>query len=456
LEPAFHVALGRRGVERLNVPKAGRTGLDPATHDNGNAQADMRRLTLSFAVLYFVQGLGDPTDGLSTQPVQAMLKSWHDRPETIGSFLALASIPWSLKPLYGLLSDFVPIYGRRRTSYLLLAGLLTAGGYLLLAVFPPPEGAHGRLLVGLLLPAMGVALADVVVDALMVEQGQPLGLTGRLQAVQWASIYAAAMLAGEVGGHWSASGRYAMSFWVSAGVGLAMLAICARGVREPPTPIALETFSGKWTTLREALGTPGVPLVGVLVFLFEFNPFSSTVLYLHMTSGLGLSEQAYGRTRSLVAVASIVAAVAYGTYCRRVPLRVLLHLAIGLGVAASLVYLGLIGPRSAMIVSLLHGFTYMTSVLVLLDLAARGCPPTAAGTLFAVVMSLSNLGSSLAMAAGSHLYGYALGHWGERAAFDMLLAIGAATTALCWGLVPWLPSHLLGRAEAGASGESGR
>lgn len=39
----------------------------------------------------------------------------------------LSSIPWMVKPLYGFISDSVPLFGYRRRSYLVLCGLM--GGW---------------------------------------------------------------------------------------------------------------------------------------------------------------------------------------------------------------------------------------------------------------------------------------------------------------------------------------
>ncbi|EOD13350.1 hypothetical protein EMIHUDRAFT_256863 [Emiliania huxleyi CCMP1516] len=42
-------------------------------------------------------------------------------PAAIQSLLATAALPWSVKPLYGLVSDAVPIRGQHRKPYLVLA-----------------------------------------------------------------------------------------------------------------------------------------------------------------------------------------------------------------------------------------------------------------------------------------------------------------------------------------------
>jgi MFS family permease len=143
-----------------------------------------------FAALYFVQSVGDPTSGLIAQPVRSLLRSWGESPASLAALMALLAIPWSIKPAFGLLSDFVPLLGSRRRNYLLLANGMAAVSLLVLA-FVPLSPENRWLLFALLLPTtVGIALGDVIVDALMVEKGQPLGLTGRFQSIQWAAANA--------------------------------------------------------------------------------------------------------------------------------------------------------------------------------------------------------------------------------------------------------------------------
>ena len=39
-------------------------------------------------------------------------------------YMSIIHIPWSIKIIYGLLSDNVPLFGTRRKSYLILMGCL--------------------------------------------------------------------------------------------------------------------------------------------------------------------------------------------------------------------------------------------------------------------------------------------------------------------------------------------
>jgi predicted MFS family arabinose efflux permease len=61
---------------------------------------------------------------------------------------------------------------------------------------------------------------------------------------------------------------------------------------------------------------------------------------------------------------------------------------------------------------------------------------------FALIMALSNLGSSLAAMLGGHLYDDWAALWGPTTSFNLLVAVGVATTGLCWLIVPRLARDL--------------
>jgi predicted MFS family arabinose efflux permease len=404
-------------------------------------------LLVLFGAMYFVQGIAEPTEGLIAQPVRSLLKSWDYSAAAIGGFAALLALPWAVKPLYGLLTDFVPLAGTRRRGYLVLTSAATVAGLLAVYLARLPAGSYALLLLLLLVPTVGVAFSDVVVDALMVETGQPRGLTGRLQSVQWAAIYAGGLIAGLAGGWLSEHGRQREGFLICAVAGSVTLALALlfvreqRVEREPPAagpPLHATPFR---TAAREMLGvlrTPAVLAAAAFLFLWSFNPFSASVLYLHLTRQLDVSEQFYGVTVSLLSVGAIAGSLAYGAYCRRVRMSRLIHLAIAAGVLSTLAYSGVRGPKSAAVISVVVGFTYLTGSMVQLDLAARACPVRAAGTTFALLMALSNLGLSLSAALGGWLYDAWSSRWSPATAFQLLVVAGALSTCLCWLLVPFL------------------
>lgn len=396
------------------------------------------QLGLFFGAVYFIQGIGEPTEGLIAQPVRSLLRSWHYSVTDISLFATLLSLPWWFKPLYGLLSDFVPLAGYRRRSYLLLSTAATVAGLLYLSFAPLSHPSLGWLLAVLLIPTVGVAFSDVVADALMVEKGQPRGMTGRLQSIQWTCMQLASVLVGSLGGYLSANGMQRMGFLICALATLVTLALAWCFVREEPDRECRPSWANVIGELRNAGQHREVWAVGAFLFLWNFNPFSTSVLYIYMTEELHFTEQFYGNTVSLMSASMTVACVAYGFYCRRVSFPLLVHLSIVFGIISTIAYWGMVDKPTAIGVSILIGFTYMTANLIQFDFAARICPPQSAATIFALLMALTNAGISLSILVGGYFYALGQQWWGARAAFNAMVLLGALTTAACWFLIPVL------------------
>src|SRR6185503_4992115 len=88
------------------------------------------RLMLFFAIVYLVEGIGQARVGIILQPLTNYLKTHGWTPLEVTAYFGVLNFPWVIKPVFGLVSDFVPLFGYRRTSYLLLA---SAGGALVYA-----------------------------------------------------------------------------------------------------------------------------------------------------------------------------------------------------------------------------------------------------------------------------------------------------------------------------------
>ena len=90
----------------------------------------VNHLLLFFALVYVVEGLGQIV-GLISQPLNYYLKEVHGwTPLQVTAFITLFNLPWIIKPVYGVFSDFVPLFGYRRKSYLIIVNIAATGGYL--------------------------------------------------------------------------------------------------------------------------------------------------------------------------------------------------------------------------------------------------------------------------------------------------------------------------------------
>src|SRR5262249_9040769 len=132
----------------------------------------------------------------------------------------------------------------------------------LLAATTPGPGQRGLLLAWLIVPTFAVAFSDVVTDALMVDVGQPRGLTGRLQSVQWACLYAASVLTGSLGGFLTETGLSRLGFLIGAALSGVTLILAVAFVREPPLDRPGRGPGEAWRTLRRAAGSRTLRGVG--------------------------------------------------------------------------------------------------------------------------------------------------------------------------------------------------
>src|SRR5690242_4290305 len=158
------------------------------------ATREARRLGVLFAIVYFAEGMVYLPDRV----VALVLKERGRTAGQLAGFTWITTVPWFVEPLYGLLSDVVPLGGTRRRGYFLLTAALAAVSAA--AVSLMAGAPYWALATVITLLWLGVGFTDVLTDALMLENGKPLGLTGAFQSVQWAALSAASVLVGVVGG----------------------------------------------------------------------------------------------------------------------------------------------------------------------------------------------------------------------------------------------------------------
>ncbi|XP_028773513.1 folate-biopterin transporter 1, chloroplastic isoform X3 [Neltuma alba] len=144
---------------------------------------DLSPDNIAVAMVYFVQGVL----GLARLAVNFYLKDdLHLDPAETAVITGFSSLPWLIKPLYGFISDSVPLFGYRRRSYLVLSGLLGALSWSLMASFVDSKYDAAFCI---LLGSLSVAFSDVVVDSMVVERarGESQSTSGSLQSLCWGS-----------------------------------------------------------------------------------------------------------------------------------------------------------------------------------------------------------------------------------------------------------------------------
>ncbi len=396
-------------------------------------RAATRQLLLFFALVYVVEGLGQ-VGGLIAQPLNYYLKTAQGwTPLQITAFISLFNLPWIIKPLYGLISDFLPLFGYRRKSYLILVNAAAIAGF----VWTTRLSAPGDLFIALTVTAYAMAISSTLCGAVLVENGQRLHESGSFVNQQWLWFNIAAMAAAILGGQLvqhlppdgalhSAAAIVTVAPFLVIGGGLFL-------IREQKAAINLKGLKDTFKGLKASFRRRELWLIAVFLFLYNFSPGLSTPLYFTMTDRLQFSQSYIGILGSISSAGWVVGALLYHRLFDRLTLKKLLNLSILFGTLATAGFLLLSNEASAAVIYFCSGFAAMLATVASLTLAADYCPPRAEGFTFAVLMSVSNLASSLADNVGSFLYTHLFGH-----SLSPLVLISAACTALAFVLVPLL------------------
>jgi MFS family permease len=383
---------------------------------------DTKRLAVLFAIVYFAQGMWY----LPNQTIIITLKDRGLSAGQIADFFAITIIPWLIKPVYGLISDFVPLLGYHRKSYLVLTSATAGLAGLVLAL--SADHSYWRMALFFTIMAAGLAFTDVLVDALMVENGKPRGLTGAFQSVQWGAIITASILVGEVGGYLAEHKLLHAAFFMAAAFPLLTLIMTTFFVHEAPARAGRRDVLATWTAIRGAMSQRDLWVVASFIFFFTFSPSFGPAMLFYQTDVLHFSQQFIGHLSALAAAAGVLGAVIYAPLSRRVPLRRLINLSIAIAVVGTLAYLVYRDMWSAIVIDVVFGCVGMITQLAFLDLAAKACPRHVEATFFALLMSVHNAGTQASQNVGGRLY--------DRFGFTRLVLISAAMTAVAWLLVP--------------------
>lgn len=402
-----------------------RDGKDKNLNNNGAIGGAMKSLEASLLLgnqltpelaailsVYFVQGvLSLPRLALSFFLKDELALS----PAVVAQLSAAATLPWVIKPVYGFLTDTIPIANSRRRSYLVLSGIFGSLSWLWLAA-----GVHDETgaLIASLISAGSVAIADVVADSLVVERirkGAPNIDGGKLQTLCWGSSAIGGLIAAALSGSLLAllgtRGVFGLTALLPATVALA-----AGLVDEKPTPMASnigQAVRERSLTLWNALTARRVALPVAFVFVWQAAPSPDSALFFFQTNVLHFGPEFLGIVRFVSSAAALGGLYCYQKYWTQVPVKKVMKVAALISVPLSLTQLILV-TRLNTVLGISDQVFALTDTAVLtalgqvafmptLVLAARLCPPGIEGTLFAALMSIYNASGAVSTELGALL-----------------------------------------------------
>ncbi len=397
-------------------------------------------------MVYFVQGIL----GLSRLAVSFFLKDELAlSPAQVSAFMGIAALPWMIKPLFGFISDGLPIFGYRRRPYLVLSGLLGMVAWLLLATVVQNAWSATAAIA---LSSLSVAFSDVIVDSLVVERArqESLASSGSLQSICWGASALGGLITAYFSGALLEHFTTRTVFGITAIFPL-LVSLVAWWITEERTEHRQDwaTVRGQIGQLKAAITQKSIWLPTAFVFLWQATPTADAAFFFFSTNELGFQPEFLGRVRLVTSLASLVGIWLFQRFLRAVPFRVIFGWTMVISAVLGMTTLLLVTHTNraigiddrwfslgdSLILTVMGQIAYMP-VLVL---AARLCPPGVEATLFALLMSVSNLASLVSYELGALLMQWLGITETNFAQLWLLVIITNLSTLLPLPFLSWLP-----------------
>ncbi len=403
---------------------------------------------MAILMVYFVQGIL----GLARLAVSFFMKDELGlSPAQVSALVGIAAIPWMVKPLFGFLSDGLPIFGYRRRPYLVLSGLLGAVAWLLMATVVHSAWAATAAMV---LSSLAIAVSDVIVDSLVVERARTESTSdaGSLQALCWGASAVGGLITAYFSGfllqRFSPHTIFAITATFPLIVSLVAGLITETKVTQPTE------WSAIWQQvhqLRQTVTQKSIWLPTAFLFLWQATPTAESAFFFFTTNELGFTPEFLGRVRLVTSMASLVGIWMFQRFFRTVSFRKLFGWTTVISTVLGMTMLLLVTHANRAIGIDDHWFSLGDSLILtvmgqiaympVLVLAARLCPPGVEATLFALLMSITNLAALLSYEFGAvlmHLLGVTENNFTN---LGLLVVITNLSTLLPLPFLGWLPGH---------------
>lgn len=426
-------------------------------------------------LIYFTQGFRSFVWTAVSYQLKDRLKLSPSASQFVSS---IAFFPWSIKPIYGILSDCIPIKGRKRIPYLVIATLLSLFPWVILGLQETIRNSRDQLVIFLLLQNLGSAMADVVIDAMIAEAArlEKAKFAGDLQSVSWMTMALGGMCGSLLGGYALSNFPMENIFLLFAVLPTVQLLSCAF-VKESPVCIKpsakVSTSNGtngsvsdedesstdmpKTKTLRRKKGSKkktkrkidrnndkmpekdgsfpsqwfrSLRMAGYTLFTAFRQPIIlrpmawfflaqvtipnlSTIMFYYQTEVLNLEASFLGTARVIGWIGLMLGTFVYNRFLKKMKLRKILmfaHVALSLLTLLDVVLvtrlnvsLGVSDKTMVLFGSALSDAVNQFKFMPFLILSGHLCPPGIEGTLFALFMSINNLGSTIGSFVGAGL-----------------------------------------------------
>ena len=380
---------------------------------------------LLFASLYFTQGT---ILGYFASLNALYLISRGLSMTDVGIFGAIALIPFVIKIFLGMLSDRVNLFGRGHRVPYILIGLAVQVVCLLLVPAINPSTHYWSFVALAFVLQLGMALYDTCTDGLALDT-TPAAEQGNIQGFMVGGRAIGTIIAASLVGLLAEKVSWTSVFWVLAALTLLPLPLVF-GLKENERP-AEKRFDWKAFSAFKQRPVIAVGLVGLIIFMVIAGSNQLINPFLEKQLGISLSQAGY--VTSLWGIGVVIGSIV-GAWLKNSGRNIRATLIMLGMVALSLLLLAvLIKPGLALVLAIglvmFFGVAYGAAQTITFALCMRFVDPRIAASMFAILMSFTNVGQGIGMGLG--------GAASDAIGFNLTLVVFAALLVLA---IPFLPS----------------
>jgi Arabinose efflux permease len=358
-----------------------------------------------FSASYFAQGLVFGITGIAF-PIY-LQRQFNLTMGELVSMTILMQFPWFIKPFWGFISDHIPISGRRRISYIIICSFIV---FLSSIAIGSVVKSYWMFVFAAFCLNFGFGFTDVACDAHGVDMCKADAREeGMIQAIMWETRSFGAFLSGIGGGILINFFGEKITFVVMSLAPLALCIVAFRSLKEEDKNVH---FTRDWGKLFKRSSYEGSVkfLIVAAIFLFILNMapvFSPSALQYFMGKILGYSPFMRGIISAVGAFGGFLGLRYYREYMREGDIRKILKLSLLIGAGINLTYVWTVYFYPLLFfIFIIGAFVSMIGFVCSMRVAVRACPKGIEGTVFAVMMSLCNIGSMAGAWVGGKIFDF--------------------------------------------------
>lgn len=376
---------------------------------------------LFFILVYFLQGI----KALPSQALYYLMREdWGLTVQKIAYIGAISTIAWVIKPVYGLISDLLPIRKKRTKYYLLFNyfAMVVLGVWIYFCGLNLTTLIATNILFGLFL-----ASSDVFCDSVMCQKEKEFNMQGKIQSVQWFAIGVAGLITSLGGAYIAKYYNYKLAYLLFTFFPILMFIYLLKTYKEPDsTKQSIEVLGN----IKKSLKNKQLWLALIFLFCFYLSPSFGVPLMVKMREILQIDKMFIGLLGTVGTIFGLIGYVLYFFKIHKIALKPLLYVMVGISAILTLFYLYIPNQWVLLGYNIVFGTIGAIIHLIILSYCAKITPEGAEGFTFAGIMSILNGGAMGSSALGGYLY--------PIVGYNNLVIISAVMTLICLAFIPYL------------------